>query len=69
MDLDHEIPLLDAPQMRDLAEIQCRDLMNQDPPTHWVLFLYCDVFVEYILIKIVYIYLKYYGIFLYGKST
>ncbi len=28
-----------------------KDLMNQDPPTHWDLFLSCDVVVEYISIK------------------
>ncbi len=55
--------------MRDLAKIQFRDLMNQDPPTHWVLFLSCDVFFEYISSEIVYFYLKYYGLFLYSKSS
>ncbi len=48
-----------------LAEIQWRNLMNQDPSTNWVLFLYCDVFVEYISIKENdYFYLKYYELFL-----
>ncbi len=39
-------------QMQDLAEIQWRNLLNQDSPTHWVLFLSCTVFVEYISIKL-----------------
>ncbi len=38
--------------MRDFAEIQWRNLMNQYPPTHWGLFLPCDVFVAYISIKL-----------------
>ncbi len=38
--------------MRDLSEIQWRDLMNQDPPTHWVLILSCDVFVNIFLVKL-----------------
>ncbi len=49
--------------MRNLAEIQFRDLMNQDSPTQWDLFLSCNVFVEYISIKIAYFHLKYYGLF------
>ncbi len=54
MNLDDEIPELDlnqnfhecAAQMRDLTEIQLRDLMNQDPPTQWALLLSCDVFMN-----------------------
>ncbi len=49
-------------------EIEKRDLMNQKTPTHWVLFVSCDVFVEYISIKIVYFYVKYYGLFVCSKS-
>ncbi len=41
-------------QMRNLAEIQFRDLMTQDPPIHWVLLLCCDILIEYIPIQIVY---------------
>ncbi len=60
MDIDDEIPELDLSQMShdcavrmgDLAEIQLRDLMNQNPPTHWVLFLSCDVFLNIFLVKL-----------------
>ncbi len=56
------IPELDLSQishectarMRDLAEIQCRDFINQDPLTRWILFLSCDVFFQYISSRIVY---------------
>ncbi len=50
-----------------LAEIQWRDLMNQDPPTHCVLFLSCDVVFEYISSKSVYFQLKCYDYFLIVK--
>ncbi len=46
--------------MKDLAEIQRRDFINQDLLTHWLFFLSCDVFVRYISSRIVYFYLKYY---------
>ncbi len=39
-----------------------KDLINQDSPTHWVLFLSCDVVFKYISIKIVYFPLKSYGL-------
>ncbi len=43
--------------------------MNQDPPTHCIMFLSRDIFDEYISIKIVYCYLKYYGLFPYSKYS
>ncbi len=43
-----------ASWMRDLAEIQFRDLMNQDPPTQWVLFLSCNVFLNLFLVKLLF---------------
>ncbi len=55
--------------MRELAKIPWRDLMNQNAPIHWVLFLSCDAFVEYISIRIVHLHLKYYGLFLYRKYS
>ncbi len=39
-------------RVRDLGEIQFRDLMNQDPPTHWVLFLSCDVCINMFPLKL-----------------
>ncbi len=71
MDLDDGIPSLDLSQishsccvlMRDLAEIQWRDFINQDPLTYWVLLLSCDVYFQYIYSRIVYFYLKYYALF------
>ncbi len=43
--------------------------MNQDPPTHQVLFLSCDVVFEYNSITIVYFHLKSYGLFRYSKNS
>ncbi len=54
--------------IKDLAKIQFKDLMQQDKPTHWVLVLFCEAFVEYIFIKIVHFHLKYYGLF-YSKNS
>ncbi len=59
MNLD-EIPKFDlrqishefAARMGDLAEIQWRDLMNQDPLTHLILFFSCDVFLNIIPLKL-----------------
>ncbi len=55
VDLDDEIPELDLSQcaawMRDLAEIQWRDFINQDPLTLSVLFLPCDVFSNMFLVE------------------
>ncbi len=76
MDLDDEITELDlshishgcAARMKDLAEIQWRDFINQDPLNHLVLILSCDVFVKYISSRTVYFYLKYYELFYYSKS-
>ncbi len=74
-DLDDGIPELELSQiewaawMRDLAEIQWRDLMNQDPPTHWVLLYPVTFSFEYIFIKIIYLHLKYCGLFLYSKNS
>ncbi len=49
VDLD-KIPELDLSQIfhgcSDLAEIKWRDVMNLDPPNHWVLFLSCDLGIE-----------------------
>ncbi len=55
-----EIPELDLNQisykctarMSNLAEIQFRDLMNQDLSTHWVLFLSCQVFMNILQLKL-----------------
>ncbi len=59
-----------AARMRDLAEIQLRDLINLDPPSHWVLFLSCDVFLNIFPLKVfVYFRLKYYGLFLYSERN
>ncbi len=53
--------------MTELADTQFRYLENQDSSTQCVLPLSRDVFVKYILIKIVYFHLKYYGLLLYSK--
>ncbi len=57
--------------MRHLLVIQWRDLMNQDPLPLTVFFknIFCNVFVEYVSIKIVYFHLKYYRLFLYSKYS
>ncbi len=76
MDIDDEIAELDlshishgcAARMKDLAEIQWRDFINQDPLNHLVLLLSCDVFVQYISSRTIYFYLKYYELFFYSKS-
>ncbi len=62
------IPVRQHPVSVWILMMRFGDLMIQDTPTHWVLFLSPDVFVEYISIKKIYFYLKYYGLFLYSKQ-
>ncbi len=40
--------------VKNLNEGQFRDLMNQDPPTQWVLFLSCNVFLNLFLVKLLF---------------